>query len=92
MSSQLFSSLASPHGREFIFQDGIYPDPAPGGYNGRRFHENMVSMQLIMNAAQQGPSPVASLNLQMSSPFPMIGMKEMFRLHMHRGNVWSMVK
>ena len=42
-SAELSSSLTSPHSREFLFQDGIYPDPAPGGFNGRHFVENMVS-------------------------------------------------
>ena len=42
VSGQLFSCLASLHNREFLFQDGIYPDPAPGGYHGRDFLENVV--------------------------------------------------
>jgi hypothetical protein len=51
-----------------------------------------LSMQLVMSTAQQGPNPVASLNLQMLSPFPTVRMKEMLRLLMHRGNVGSTLK
>ena len=42
VSGQLLSSLASPNSREFLFQDGIYPDTKPGGYNGGHFLENNV--------------------------------------------------
>ena len=28
---------------KFLFQDGIYPDTAPDGYDGRDFLENVVS-------------------------------------------------
>ena len=42
-TGQLFSYSASPHDCEFLFQDGIYADTAPGGYDGRYFLENVVS-------------------------------------------------
>jgi tripeptidyl-peptidase-1 len=44
VSGQLFSSFASPHSREFLFQDGIYPDTKPGGFDGKALPRKRVSM------------------------------------------------
>ena len=35
----LFPSLTSLHNCQLFVQDGIYPDPLPGGFKGRHFLE-----------------------------------------------------
>ena len=35
VSDQIYLSLASPHHCELLIYNGIYPDPFPGGYDGR---------------------------------------------------------
>ena len=84
--------MSSLHSREFLFQDGIYPDPAPGGFDSRHFLENVSLNVIDMNNAQQGPGLVASLKLQMLSPFLTIRTKEMLRSLTHRDNVGSTLK